>query len=291
MTTRSMTGFARVEGSSEAGNLIVEIRSVNHRYLEPSFRLPDRLRAFEGDLRAKLKSRLQRGRVDCYVRFEEATANGGLTVNQPALKALAAAIAEVREAIADAAPVNPLELMRWPGVLDVPNTNEQILQASVNVTFGEAVHSLLTARESEGAALERYVLERVEGIEAIVAEGRTVAAGIAEKLRSRLRARISQLGQENLDPGRLESEVAMLAQKADIDEELDRLETHVAEIRATFQGSGREGVGRRLDFLMQEVNREANTLASKAVQHETTLQAVELKLLVEQMREQIQNIE
>ena len=291
MTTRSMTGFARVEGSSEAGRLTVEIRSVNHRYLEPTFRLPDRLRAFEGDLRTQLKTRLQRGKIDCYLRFEEAAANTGLAVNHSALDALATAIAEVRDAIPETAPADPLEVLHWPGVLDVPMADEQALQRAMNETFASAVDALLSARESEGASLEGHVLERVGGVEAIVAEGRSAAADIAAKLRTRLRQRISQLGQDNLDPRRLEQEVAMLAQKADVDEELDRLSTHVAEIRAAFTGSGGKGVGRRLDFLMQEVNREANTLASKAVQTKTTLQAVELKLLVEQMREQIQNIE
>tara|TARA_A100001037_G_scaffold295533_1_gene314763 strand:+ start:605 stop:1465 length:861 start_codon:yes stop_codon:yes gene_type:complete len=286
-----MTGFARVEGASDAGRLTVEVRSVNHRYLEPTLRLPDRLRAFETDLRGQLKQRLQRGKVDCYLRLEETSSSVGFSVNDAAVTALAGAIDKVRGAVPDAAPANPIDILRWPGLLDTPVAEEEALQRDVNATFAKALDGLIATRESEGATLEGYVLERLTVVEAIVAEGRAIAGQIAERLRERLRQRLAKLQVDNLDEGRLEQEVAVLAQKADVDEELDRLTTHIDEIRTTFRDSGKGAIGRRLDFLMQELNREANTLAAKATQTETTLQAVELKLLVEQMREQIQNIE
>ena len=291
MTTRSMTGFARVEGTCDAGRLTVEVRSVNHRYLEPTLRLPDRLRGFETDLRTQMKDRLQRGKVDCYLRLDETAGSVGFDLNQDVLDGLAEAVDRVRATVPDATPPNPLELLRWPGLLDSPVTDEAALKRDVNATFAEALDVLVATRESEGAALEGYVLERLDGVAKVVDAGRAVAANITARLRERLRQRIEKLQQENLDEGRLEQEVALLAQKADVDEELDRLSTHIDEIRATFHESGKGAIGRRLDFLMQELNREANTLAAKASQTETTLQAVELKLLVEQMREQIQNIE
>ena len=291
MTTRSMTGFARVEGTCDAGRLTVEVRSVNHRYLEPTLRLPDRLRGFETDLRTQMKDRLQRGKVDCYLRLDETAGSVGFDLNQDVLDGLAEAVDRVRATVPDATPPNPLELLRWPGLLDSPVTDEAALKRDVNATFAEALDVLVATRESEGAALEGYVLERLDGVAKVVDAGRAIAVNITARLRERLRQRIEKLQQDNLDEGRLEQEVALLAQKADVDEELDRLSTHIDEIRATFHESGKGAIGRRLDFLMQELNREANTLAAKASQTETTLQAVELKLLVEQMREQIQNIE
>ena len=286
-----MTGFARVEGTCDAGRLTVEVRSVNHRYLEPTLRLPDRLRGFETDLRTQMKDRLQRGKVDCYLRLDETAGSVGFDLNQDVLDGLAEAVDRVRATVPDATPPNPLELLRWPGLLDSPVTDEAALKRDVNATFAEALDVLVATRESEGAALEGYVLERLDGVAKVVDAGRAIAVNITARLRERLRQRIEKLQQDNLDEGRLEQEVALLAQKADVDEELDRLSTHIDEIRATFHESGKGAIGRRLDFLMQELNREANTLAAKASQTETTLQAVELKLLVEQMREQIQNIE
>ncbi len=293
MPTRSMTGFARTERPCEAGLLTVEIRSVNHRYLEPSLRLPDRLRMFEGDLRDQLRNKLQRGKVDCFVRLDEAISDAPVAVNGPLLLMLNSAIAEVRAKIPDIAPADPLDVLRWPGVLQTGGVDEVLLKRDLNGAFGDCIKSLIRTRETEGADLQGYLLERLEQVEQIVLAARDIAGDLSARLREKLCARIAAFQDVALDPGRLEQEVSLLAQKADVDEELDRLTSHIAEIRRTLVDDGKKGdaIGRRLDFLMQEVNREANTLASKATQMETTIHAVDLKLLVEQMREQIQNIE
>lgn len=285
----SMTAFARGERSGGQGRLVLELRSVNHRYLDASLRLPEALRRFEGGLRDRLRARLDRGKVELTLRYAPATGDAALTLDDAQLRAVVAAAGQAAEALGDrAASVDPVEVLRWPGVLRDREVDHDALGAELTALAETVLGDFLAHREREGAQLAGLIEARLEGIEEIVAEVRAGAATLAAALRDRLVARVAELSVE-LDPHRLEQEIALLAQKADVAEELDRLETHVTEIRRTLAGAG--PAGRRLDFLAQELNREANTLASKASAADVALRAVDLKVLIEQIREQIQNIE
>jgi uncharacterized protein (TIGR00255 family) len=287
---RSMTGFASVERQYGFGRLAWELRSVNHRYLEIGFRVPEEFRVLEPDIRRILGQHLSRGKVDANLRFTPApaAASSGLALNRDVLDRLLALHAEVREACgADDAP-DPLGLMRWPGVIDEQSPDPEPLHAAALELLNEAAASLQSARSREGAEMAAAVRERLDTIESRVAEVREWLPGIRDGLRQKMLSRIADL-QQPLDPGRLEQEVAFLAQKIDVDEELDRLDAHVKEARLVLKRD--DPVGRRLDFLTQEFNRESNTLSSKSVDNRTTQAAVELKVAVEQMREQVQNIE
>ena len=283
--TRSMTAFARAQD----GQVSWEIRSVNHRYLDASFRIPDNMRGIEQDLRNLLRGQLHRGKVDCMLRLDATGIEAdALTIDRDQLERLARLIDQVAAASSNLAPVNPLELLKWPGILQEDSTEFDTLLEAVVRVFGEAVASLVEMREREGAELKRMVEERLDTIAAIVSDVRAAVPVIIERQSARLRERIGELAAE-VDPGRLEQELVYMAQKSDVAEELDRLDTHVEEVRSTLAQRG--SIGRRLDFLMQELNREANTLSSKSIAADTSIQAVELKVIIEQMREQIQNIE
>ena len=285
---RSMTAFARAESVQPWGTLTWELRSVNHRYLEPGFKLPDAARGLEPRLRELLRQRVERGKVEVQLRIAQAA---GASHPAPDL-ALAAEVVRAAEAVAalmaSPAPVSPLEILRWPGVLEQEVLEGDTLAAAALAGFERALEALGEARAREGAALAGLMLERLEAIAAITARVRAAMPRILEAQRSRLQARLAELRVE-LDPGRLEQELVILAQRADVEEELDRLATHAAEVRRVLQQGG--ACGRRLDFLMQELNREANTLGSKSIAADTTQAAVDLKVLIEQMREQVQNIE
>ncbi len=283
--TRSMTAFAR----AGADHIAWEVRSVNQRFLEPSFKMPENLRQLEPDLRALLRGRLQRGKIECSLKIDsEALPGAEPQVNTASLHRLARLIDHVASVSSNLAPVNPLDVLRWPGVLHEDPLDFEELARRVRDAFSEALDSLVAMREREGSELSRVILERLAHVEEIVAEVRAQAPAINERLAVRIRDKISEVNVE-MDAGRMEQELVYLAQKADVQEELDRLDTHIEEIRSTLSSS--EPVGRRLDFLMQELNREANTLSSKATAAETSIQAVELKVIIEQMREQVQNIE
>jgi len=288
--TRSMTAFARQEAEHAWGSLIWEIRSVNHRYLEPHLRLPESLRDLEGALREQLRKKLSRGKVECTLRFHPEAQAQQLTVNTDFAKELIAAADEVAalSLSGNTQPMNPLDVLRWPGVLQDAQIDMDQVKAEGLKLFGAALDDLLAGREREGAELNALIEQRLVAIEAIVVEVREKLPQILQAQRDNLRSRLEEL-KEDLDEGRLEQEMVMLAQKADVDEEMDRLNTHVQEVRRVLKQKG--PIGRRLDFLMQELNREANTLSSKSIVSETTQCAVELKVLIEQMREQIQNIE
>jgi len=288
--TRSMTAFARQEAEHAWGSLIWEIRSVNHRYLEPHLRLPESLRDLEGSLREQLRKKLSRGKVECTLRFHPEAQAQQLTVNTDFAKELIAAADEVAalSLSGNTQPMNPLDVLRWPGVLQDAQIDMDQVKAEGLKLFGAALDDLLAGREREGAELNALIEQRLVAIEAIVVEVREKLPQILQAQRDNLRSRLEEL-KEDLDEGRLEQEMVMLAQKADVDEEMDRLNTHVQEVRRVLKQKG--PIGRRLDFLMQELNREANTLSSKSIVSETTQCAVELKVLIEQMREQIQNIE
>ncbi|MBN8426140.1 MAG: YicC family protein [Xanthomonadales bacterium] len=285
---RSMTAFASGERTTEWGLLSCEVRAVNHRYLEPGFRLPEELRSIEPALRERLSQRLSRGKVDVSLRLR---ANAGqseaLVVNATLLEQLAN-LAQECDARFPAMQVQFTELLRYPGVLEQKEVDLPALQREALGLVDEILREFTAGREREGAATAQAMRERLDAIASITVQVRAWLPEIRAALRSKLDARLADLKQP-LEPGRLEQEVVLSLQKIDVDEELDRLAAHVDEARRIL--GLKEAVGRRLDFLMQEFNREANTLGSKSVDQRTTQAAVELKVLIEQLREQVQNIE
>ncbi len=286
--TRSMTAFARQEVQQSWGSLTWEVRSVNHRYLEPHLRLPESLRELEGPLREQLRKNLSRGKVECTLRFVPEAQSQTLTVNQDFAGELVTAAQQVADIIPNAQSLDPLEVLRWPGVLQDTRLDMDAVKKAGLELFGKALAELIESRGREGAELANLIDQRLDAITNIVTDVRAKLPGILTAQRENLQARLDEL-QAELDPTRLEQEMVILAQKADVDEEMDRLNTHVQEVKRVLKQKG--PIGRRLDFLMQELNREANTLSSKSIVSDTTQSAVELKVLIEQMREQIQNIE
>lgn len=285
----SMTAFSRCELSTDRGNLAWEIRSVNHRYLEPSLRLPEAFRDLEGPLRERLRKQLGRGKVECTLRFNPASQTAGsLAINQPLVEQIVAASQQLSLRLVNAAPVNPLELLAWPGVLGSTEQDDSGLIEQASRLFDQALEELKAQRAREGAELAKLIEERLDAIAERVATLRAMMPELLVAHRQKLHDRIAELGLE-FDSQRIEQEVVMLAQKIDVAEELDRLDTHIIEARRVL--TGREAMGRRLDFLMQEFNREANTLGSKAIDSRSTQAAVDMKVYIEQMREQVQNIE
>lgn len=287
---RSMTGFARRETKRPWGTAVWEIRSVNHRYLEPSFRLPEDFREIEPNLREAMRKSLQRGKVEASLSIQwEQAGDAELGLNLDKVNQLTKAAQQINGLLgAAAAPVNALDILRWPGVIQKQELDREALQSDVLSLFESALEGLIEHRSREGAELEQLILQRLDGVTAQVANVRARMPEILAAQREKLQVKLAAL-QIDLDPERLEQEVVLLAQKADVDEELDRLDTHVLEVKRSLKQA--DSLGRRLDFLMQELNREANTLSSKSIVSDTTQAAVELKVLIEQMREQIQNIE
>ena len=284
---RSMTAYAFAETNGPVGALSCELRTVNHRYLELSPRLPDDLRAFESALRERIAARLSRGKVDLTVRLRGEARGDALQVNHAVLGKLSELSMDL-EARFPRLQIEFTELLRFPGVLQQAEVDQDQLQDALFGVLDDALAALTATREREGAKLGAILGERLDGIERIVGEVRTWMPQIREGLRARLEQRLADLKQP-ADPGRLEQELVLQLTRVDVDEELDRLATHIAEARRVL--GLKEPVGRRLDFLMQEFNREANTLGSKSIDARSTNAAVELKVLIEQMREQVQNIE
>jgi len=286
---RSMTGFARREKQSDWGTLSWELRSVNHRYLEISWRLPEEIRPLETELRKIVSRHLKRGKIECGLRLRwNEDALPPLKINSTVLSQLAAGVRDVGAHFPETAPVNPLDVLRWPRAVEDPERDAGPAQESAASLLDEALAELVAARENEGGRLAELLLDRCTTIATLVERARARLPEIRSALRDRTLERLAQLETE-VDSERLEQEIVLMVQKMDVDEELDRLDGHVAEVRAILDSGG--AVGRRLDFLMQELNREANTLASKSVDQDSTRIAVELKVLIEQMREQIQNLE
>jgi uncharacterized protein (TIGR00255 family) len=286
---RSMTAFARQEAATDQGGLSWEIRSVNHRYLETSVRLPEELRAAEPDVRARISARLGRGKVDAACRYQPLDAPvAAIELDPDNLERLLAACAAVSERLPQPSPLNPVELLRWPGVVREREPDAKPLQQAALALLEETLDGLVAAREKEGEKINDLLVQRCAAMEELVARARGLLPEIAAAVRAKLEARLAELDVP-ADPGRLEQELVFLAQKMDVDEELDRLNAHLDEVRDVLQRD--EPVGRRLDFLMQELNREANTLGSKSASAVTTGISVELKVLIEQMREQVQNTE
>ena len=285
---KSMTAFGRGEESGEWGQLVCELRAVNHRYLEVFVRLPDELRAMEMTAREKLGKKLKRGKVECTFRYKPSEIIADIEVNDQMTSTLLNACQQVGEKLANAAPVSAIDVLRWPGVVSQQQQDLGPLQKAAMDLLANTLKDFVATREREGALTEKMILDRCEAIEGIVVEQRQHRPAIVQRLQEKLQQKLNDLSVE-VDSQRLEQELVYAAQKLDVDEELDRLEAHVTEVRNVLKRN--EPVGRRLDFLMQELNREANTLGSKSQDISTTGSSVDLKVMIEQMREQVQNIE
>ncbi|KZY89605.1 hypothetical protein A3742_25060, partial [Oleiphilus sp. HI0071] len=279
---KSMTAFARQELSTPSGTLTWEIRSVNHRYLEPNFRIPEQFREAESQLRELLRKKLARGKLDCNLKWQASDhVDDGISLNTETLLQLSSALDQISQSVPQSAAPNALDILQWPGVVDHKEEDraEQIKQCVQ--AFASALDILIENRLREGQQLEPLFNDRLNKIDDIVKQVRALLPQILEQQRQNLNKRFEELSVD-LDPQRLEQEMVVLAQKSDVDEELDRLDAHVQEVRKVLSKKG--PVGRRLDFLMQELNREANTLSSKSIVTDTTKAAVELKVLIEQIR-------
>jgi uncharacterized protein (TIGR00255 family) len=287
---RSMTGFARRERQFPWGLLSWELKTVNHRFLEMSCRLPEEFRAAESDFRQAIAAAVRRGKVECGLHFKPAAVSDVLELDSDLLDTLTARARQVAAQAGAAARIDVMELMRWPGVIrDAAHERDAApLIAAAHALLGEALAELTRSRDSEGGRLRDALEQRCDGLIEFSARVADRLPEVRARMRAKLLDRIAQLVKE-ADHDRLEQELAILAQRLDVDEELERLRGHVLEVRKTFPGQ--EPAGRRLDFLMQELNREANTLSSKSQDIETTRAAVDMKVLIEQMREQVQNIE
>jgi uncharacterized protein (TIGR00255 family) len=284
-----MTAFARHEAGTPWGALTWELRSVNHRYLDIALRLPEELRSLEPRVRELIGARLSRGKVDGTLRFQPSdVAAGAIEMNSEQVQRLLAATDELRSHAPDVAALRAIDVLRWPGVIKAAAPDVESLAAAALESLAAALAELTATRHREGARLQEFMLARLQSMEEQVAKAKQLYPEAARLFRERLVARLAEVKQQ-LDPARLEQEIVLFAQRADVAEEIDRLTAHIAEIRRVFSQPG--PAGRRLDFLMQELNREANTLSSKSTDTRLTNVAVELKVLIEQMREQVQNIE
>lgn len=283
----SMTGFARQERSGAFGSVICEIRSVNHRFLDAAMRLPESCRALESELRQSVARELRRGKVDCTIQYRPPVA-GELQIDESALSPLLTRSRQIAELIPGQGHISVLDLLRWPGVLREEQTDVDALHAAVRAVFEETLTNLSAARGREGKRLTELILQRCEALATLITQVRARLPEVLARVRSRLEERLTELGGE-LNQERVEQEIVLLLHRLDVAEELDRLDGHIDEARRTLAGP--EAAGRRLDFLLQEFNREANTLASKSQDLETTRIAVEMKVAIEQMREQVQNME
>lgn len=284
----SMTAFARVELNNQLGSLAWEVRSVNHRYLEPSIRLPEALRELEPTVRELLRQQITRGKIECTLRYSPGSHQQQLELNLEHARQLIAAAEQLAGLMHNPAPLNPLEVLRWPEVIASQNQDNKELLQQAGELFSQALEELKQHRAREGAELAKLIDERLEQIGQEVSILHAVLPEMLAAQRDKILSRAADL-QIELEPQRLEQELVLLAQRSDVAEELDRLNTHIIEVRRTLASKG--AIGRRLDFLMQELNREANTLGSKAIDVRTTQASVNIKVLIEQMREQIQNLE
>ncbi|VFM99361.1 MAG: TIGR00255 family protein [Candidatus Kentron sp. G] len=298
----SMTAFARQENQDREdhrwGGITWEIRSVNHRYLDISVRLPEELRPLDPVVRNRVRDRISRGKVECLLRYSPPVRQEtGLRVNTNLAKQVVASVKEIAGLLPGEAPISALEILRWPGVVEAPVQDLDTIQGPILDVLDDGLAQFIAMRTREGEKLAALLKDRHSRISAIVSDVRTHLPGILAAQRARLTNRLSELTETN--PDRLEQELVLFAQKMDVAEELDRLDTHLAQVERAFREEGRPGqpptqkkpIGRRLDFLMQEMHREANTLSAKSVDKAVTAASVELRVLIEQMREQIQNVE
>lgn len=285
----SMTGFARKTAESPAGTLTCELRTVNHRFLDVQFRLPDELRAKEIELRQQIAGSVKRGKIECSVHIRRVQQQDSeLRLNNDLVKQIGRSVEALNSLLPATRDVDPIDVLRWPGVVEESEVATEPLFVAANELLRETLTALGEMRGNEGKRIGAMLEARCAEILQIAKSVQKRMPQVLEAVRTRQRERIDKLNID-ADPARLETELALIAQKLDVDEELDRLESHVSEIRSIL--GSEDAVGRRLDFLMQELNREANTLGSKSADAATTKAAVELKVLIEQMREQIQNVE
>lgn len=284
----SMTAFARRESNESWGSLVWEIRSVNHRYLEPGFRLPDTFRFLESALREQLRKQLTRGKVDCTLQFQAAVNRESVTIDTELAQRYVQAAETISGFLAAPAPLSAADFLFRPGVLCESGPDREAVSAVALALFADALQEMDVVRAREGAALAVFMCERLQKMREQAAIVRAALPDILAAQKQKLRDRLREL-QGELNQDRIEQELVHLAQRCDVDEELDRLDTHITEVERILKSKG--AVGRKLDFLMQELNREANTLSSKSISTTTTQAAVELKVLIEQVREQVQNIE
>ncbi|MBB1362278.1 YicC family protein [Shewanella sp. SR44-4] len=285
---QSMTAYARIEHKAQWGTASWEIRSVNQRYLETYLRLPEQFRSFEPVLRDRLRKRLNRGKIEVNLRYELAdNSSNELQLNQDLAKQLLSAANWLKQE-AGQGELSLTDILRWPGVLSAAEQDMDSVGADLMIAFDSAIDQFIEARGREGEAIKDMLLTRLDGVMEQVKVVREHMPTVMQYQRDKLTNRLADIAGE-LDPARIEQEMVLLAQKQDVAEEMDRLEAHVTEARRILKKGGSEG--RRLDFMMQEFNRESNTLASKSISAEITSAAVELKVLIEQMREQIQNVE
>ena len=285
----SMTAFARQQLEQDWGSLTWEIRSVNHRYLETSVRVPETFRRLEIVIRETVRKRLSRGKVECQLRYQSVeNSTTEINLNQNLVFKLLNANKEIEEMTGSSGSLSNMEILRWPGVVSDQQMDTASIDKQAIKLFSVALDDLISSREREGEELKGFLQKRLDAIREIVISVRTKMPEILTVQKQNLSDKIEDLKAE-LDPARVEQEIVLLTQKADVNEELDRLDSHLNEVQRVIETKGQKG--RRLDFLMQELNREANTLSSKSIVVDTTRSAVELKVLIEQMREQIQNIE
>lgn len=290
---KSMTAFSRVEQGNDSGEIVWEIKSVNHRYLEPVFKLPEDFKALEPEIRKHLGQFIKRGKIDINLRYQLIrNAPSSISVNEEMVKSLRKVEQQVLNIVHEGHSMSVADILRWPGVVEDSQPDFKPLQELALGSLNEALTQLVDNRQREGESLHGMIQSRNQQVAEIVKQVQQrrlqVLDAMRQKWTDQLNEKLSQWA-DSIEPGRLEQELVMLAQKLDVEEELDRLQAHVHEVEQVLMRD--EPVGRRLDFLMQELNREANTLSSKSQDSETTRLAVDLKVLIEQMREQVQNIE
>lgn len=285
----SMTSFGRIEETTELGYVIWDIRTVNHRYLDINLRLPEEMRMLENSVRQKISESIKRGKVDCTLRYDPDQGEASeIAINMTRAKKVIETARAISEPSVEFTTINPIEIMRWPGVIEREQIDLDAASEALLLLLDKTLAMVRETRLSEGEKIQQMIQGRCNEVAQIVADVKTEMPGILDSLREKLNTRVSELTVE-LDHDRLEQEVVLLAQKIDVAEELERLEAHISEVKRALDAS--TPIGRRLDFMMQEMNREANTLGSKSADIKMTNASVELKVLIEQMREQIQNIE
>ena len=293
---KSMTAFARVEENHTMGQFVWEIRSINHRYLEMNFRLPEDVRAAEFAMRKQLQDSLSRGKVDCSFKLRTTLdTQVEVTLNDKLVDSLLQQVQVLQNKTSAqednglrVGAVNPLELLNWPGVAEQSQVDQSAMIEIVKVSFQQAVEALIKNRQIEGARLRELIIKRLDELTRLVKDVRVRRPQVLQAVREKIMSRIEEMSID-VESTRIEQELVFLAQKLDVEEELDRLDSHLAELNDVV--NSQKPVGRRMDFLMQELNREANTLSSKSADISTTQASVAMKVCIEQMREQIQNIE
>ena len=285
--TQSMTAYAQAAVDTDLGELSCELRSVNHRYLEVAPRMPEEMRVHEGALRELVAAKLARGRVDCFIRLKESD-SGAMEPNQEAVENLNELVTQMQASVPTMQPIRAIDVLRWPGVLQSKKIDSDVMKAKLLQVMEQALDSLIISRATEGAKMAGLIEQRLSGIQQVIDQVSEYLPDIVQQYRTRLEEKLADI-KEQVDPARLEQEMVIFLQKSDVAEELDRLKVHIEEVASVLNKD--EPAGRRLDFLMQELNREANTLGSKANDPRLTKASVDLKVYIEQMREQVQNIE